>query len=447
MSNEKKQSLSLFDLVSMGVGCVIGAGIFSTLGTGITTTGRSIWLAMFLAMILTFIKEGNNTLLATMFEAKGGSYGLNSLVLTPTLLGSQAFITVLRNLNRSVMGISFASYLVQLLPALENSRKIIAICFISICYLVSIKGNKFMSKVQNVMCIFMYISMGLFVIYGIINRDPTAYAGEPFMIDGTTGFVSAIATMSFACSGISNVVNLTKDVENAKKKVPQALVIGACVTAVIYALLGYAGTHCMSYNDVAGQELGVVAQHIMPNSLYLFFVVGGALFALSTTLLGGIAAMKWPLLASVEDGWFPAFFGKKTKTEYPWVIMLVMYLFAIIPVIFDFSISFVVSLVVVPSAINTAMMVIPSWKIPDMYPKTFANNSWHMNKTTYHILVALVSIVSVYLAVTGLVGKTASQIASNLALTAFMYVYSYFRFKSGKVHLKEKEAYRDQESN
>ena len=44
MQNQKK--MSLFDLTFMAIGGIIGAGIFSMVGTGIATTGRSVALAL-----------------------------------------------------------------------------------------------------------------------------------------------------------------------------------------------------------------------------------------------------------------------------------------------------------------------------------------------------------------------------------------------------------------
>lgn len=47
-----KKKLNLFDLTSLGVGTIIGAGIFSMLGYGIAYTGRGIVVTLFLSMLL-----------------------------------------------------------------------------------------------------------------------------------------------------------------------------------------------------------------------------------------------------------------------------------------------------------------------------------------------------------------------------------------------------------
>ena len=55
MENQKK--MSLFDLVFMSIGGIIGAGIFSMVGTGIATTGRSVALALIVGMIFTMSQQ------------------------------------------------------------------------------------------------------------------------------------------------------------------------------------------------------------------------------------------------------------------------------------------------------------------------------------------------------------------------------------------------------
>ena len=52
---EKK--LNLFDLISIGVGCIVGSGVFALMGVGIAYTGRGIVLALFLAMALCVLQS------------------------------------------------------------------------------------------------------------------------------------------------------------------------------------------------------------------------------------------------------------------------------------------------------------------------------------------------------------------------------------------------------
>ena len=71
------KKLNLFDLTSLGVGTIIGAGVFSMMGYGIAYTGRGIVFALFLAMFLVVMQSIRYPILASVFDVEGGMYGLN----------------------------------------------------------------------------------------------------------------------------------------------------------------------------------------------------------------------------------------------------------------------------------------------------------------------------------------------------------------------------------
>lgn len=107
---EKK--LNVFDLTSIGVGTIIGAGVFSMLGYGIAYTGRGIVLALFLAMALVILQSIRYPILANVFELDGGMYALDALTCPRVCAGFTAANDVFFKLGtQSVTVIAFAMYL------------------------------------------------------------------------------------------------------------------------------------------------------------------------------------------------------------------------------------------------------------------------------------------------------------------------------------------------
>ena len=105
--NEKK--MSLIDLVFMGMGGCIGAGIFSMLGTGIGMAGRSVWIAFIIAMIFKMSQQVRMVIMSSMFSLSGGMYSQQALILTPMLTGVSALTTLVSAFSFSVFGISLAT--------------------------------------------------------------------------------------------------------------------------------------------------------------------------------------------------------------------------------------------------------------------------------------------------------------------------------------------------
>lgn len=213
---EEKKKLNVFDLSSVGIGSIIGAGIFSMLGTGIYYGGRGVTIAVALAMIMVFLQHIRKPIMAAVFVLPGGNYDQDALTLPAFFTGANALMTIIGNLSLSVFGISITSYLTTLVPALVDYQKIVAVIAITLFFAVSIPGTKFLSLIQNIIVVLMYLALGIFVLFGFINLDPSVMQ-EPFLPRGVTGLLMSIAMMSFTCSGGTTIINLTAEAKNPKK--------------------------------------------------------------------------------------------------------------------------------------------------------------------------------------------------------------------------------------
>lgn len=437
---QTKGKLKLFDLISIGVGSVVGAGIFSMLMSGMAMTGRSIALALVGAMLITLLQQVRSIFMSSMFALDGGMYAQQALILPPVFTGMTAVVFVFSNFSFSVFGISIAQYLSQLIPALAPFQRILGVVILTAFFLVTIKGTGFLAKIQNVLAVCMYAALTLFIVFGLIKGGTAEAAATPYFAGGPMGFLMAIAIMSFTCNGATNVINLSADTHNPKRNIPLGVLISAGICALIYFLLGYVASSVVPFAQAGSATLGSVAQQIMPGALYIFFVVGGAIFALATSLLGGIAAISAPIVAGAEDGWLPKSWAKRTKTGYPWVVMLVMYLIAVVPAALNFSLDTIVSFILVPGMILNVVTICLSFKLPKNYPDSWAKCNLRCPYWLYCVLLVLSMIASLITAVFSLLGLDMIGLLGNLLLTAFLFGFSFWRVKSGKVQLHSIES-------
>lgn len=432
---QTKGKLKLFDLISIGVGSVVGAGIFSMLMSGMAMTGRSIALALVGAMLITMLQQVRSIFMSSMFALDGGMYAQQALILPPVFTGMTAVVFVFSNFSFSVFGISIAQYLAQLLPALAPYQSILGVIILTAFFLVTIKGTGFLAKIQNVLAVCMYVALALFIVFGLIRGGNAEAAATPYFAAGPMGFLMAVAIMSFTCNGASNVINLSADTVNPKRNIPLGVLLSAGICALIYFLLGFVASNVVPFADAGTATLGSVAQQIMPKGLYIFFVIGGAIFALATSLLGGIAAISAPIVAGAEDGWLPKSWAKRTKTGYPWVVMLVMYMIAVVPAAFNFSLDTIVSFILVPGMLLNVVTICLSFKLPKKYPDAWAKCGLRCPYWLYCVLLVLSMIASLVTAVFSLLGLDMIGLLGNLLLTLFLFGFSFWRVKSGKVQL------------
>lgn len=255
MENQKK--MSLFDLTFMAIGGIIGAGIFSMVGTGIATTGRSVALALLVGMVFTMSQQIRMVFTAGMFQLSGGMYSQNALVLSPFLTGVSAVVTLVTSVSFSVFGISMAQYLSDLFPALQPYQTIVACVTLVIFFAVASTGAEIFARVINALGILKFIALGLFIAFGITKVQTGGFEGEPYFINGGMSFLTAVALMSFTCNGATNILNVQAIAENPKKNIPKAFFIASILVAGVYFLLGYVASGIAPYGEVAGPEPGL----------------------------------------------------------------------------------------------------------------------------------------------------------------------------------------------
>ena len=104
------------------------------------------------------------------------------------------------------------------------------------------------------------------------------------------------------------------DIIEPSRTIPKVIILSTSIVAVFYALIGIVAAGVLPIEDVAFQNLTLVAQEIFPTWLYLFFVFGGAMFALLTTLNGTLSWVTRGLQAAAKEAGFLRNVPRKTKT-------------------------------------------------------------------------------------------------------------------------------------
>lgn len=429
----EQKKMSLMDLVFMGMGGCIGAGIFSMLGVGIGLTGRSVAIAFIVGMIFKMSQQVRMVVMSSMFSMSGGTYSQSALVLSPMLTGVNALTNVVGSFSFSVFGISLASYTVVLFPSLEPYQTALACAYLVLFFVLGATGVDLFSKVQNLLGISKILALGLFIIFGFIymNTHDTAalYAGEPYFYSGAGGFVMGVAMMSFTCDGITNIINMAAVTENPKRNIPKAWLIASILCGTIYCLLGVVGSGLGSYESVANQNLGTLAQMVLPTPLYLFFIVGGAMASLSTALLGGATGYIPIFQGIAQDGWLPKAMTKKTT------VAIVMCAGAVLPVIFGFSLDDIVSMIMVPSMVLTLITNYRSIKLPAQYPEEWANSGLPISAGMYKVLMYISMVASALTGVFSLMSLDLTMAIGVVVVTVLIYVYSAYLIKAGKIDI------------
>ena len=439
MSNGKeKKKLSVAELTCYGIGNCIGSGIFVSMGTAIGFTGRSITLALVAACIVVLFAYAYKTLMSGMFVLPGGNYSQSALLQPPLLVGVTAISSIFAGLAFAMYGLSVVEYASIIFPQIAPYGKFVAIGIITLFFATTFMGGKFMGKFNLIMVGVLIISLIVYIAAGLPKVDYSTVNpfSENYFSGGAFGFIMAVAMMSFACQGATRPIEMTPDAKDPKRSLPKAILIASFVVMVVYVLIAVVTAGVLPIEEVADKNLGVVAERIFPHAVYVVFTLGGACFAIATSLYGAIAGIQHPMLATIDDGWLPSVLGKKTKKGYPWVMMLVLYIFAVVPVFVDMGLDDLISLMMIPTMILNLINNCLMFKLLKKYPEAWKKSFFHMPKAAFVVTIVLAIIADLLISVSLFTTLESGDQYLLIGMVAFLFIFSFYRIKAGKIDLK-----------
>lgn len=438
---ENKKKLGVAELMCYGIGNCVGSGIFVSMGSGIGFTGRSIPVALIAACAVVLFAYAYKTIMAGMFVLPGGNYSQQALLQPPLLVGVSAISTIFSGLAFAMYAMSIVEYASTVFPQIAPYGKWIAVAIITLFFITTFFGGKFMGKFNLILVAVLLISLFVYVVVGLPQVDfSTANPfGEGYFKGGATGFIMAVAMMSFACQGATMPIAMTADAKNPKRSLPKAILLASLVVMVIYCLIGIVSVGILPVEQVADKSLGVVAKEIFPYGVFVVFIIGGACFAIATSLYGAIASVQHPLMATIEDGWLPAFLGTKNKKGYPWVMMLVLYVIAIVPVFVNVRLQDLISLMMIPIMVLNLVNNVLMFRLIKKYPQAWKKSFFHMPKWAFCVTMALAILCDLLISVALFTTMESGDQYMIVILLGALFGYSFYRIKSGKVNLSDLE--------
>ena len=302
-----------------------------------------------------------------------------------------------------------------------------------------------MGKFNLVMVGVLIVSLSVYILTGLPQVDySTLIPRENYFSGGAFGFVMAIALMAFACQGATMPVAMTADAEDPKNSLPKAILIASGVVTVVYILIAIVSSGVLPIEQVADKNLGVVAREIFPYPVFVIFILGGACFAIATSLYGAIAGVQHPLLATIDDGWLPKVLGIKTKTGYPWLMMLILYIVAVVPIWIDMGLNALISMMMIPTMIlnlvNNALM----FSLIKRYPDAWKGGFFRLPKWALYMTVVLAIFADLLISAALMTQLKGRDLYFMIGMIAALFAYSYYRLKSGKVNLQDIQRIREE---
>ncbi len=380
-----KKVLGLTDVLGIAIGQIIGAGVMSLTGIGIQMTGSGITPAFILSAVITLLTMFPIAILGSTLPTTGGMYQYTSRLLSPKTGIFWLMLFMFLQITLSLYALSFAQYLEGLFPGVPV--RTVAFSLLTILFIVNIIGIKSASIIGNLMVITLIVALSCFIIFGIPHVNFGVFNSNSMFPDGFTGFFTAVGLVSFATGGAQVVAELGGEMKNPKRDIPIVIIVATIFVGILYAFIASIAVGVLPIPEVAGRPLTSVAKEILPTPIFIFFMIGGAMFALATTLNSTFTWVTKSLLIAIHDGYLPKVLGHVNKRfGTPHWLLLIFYIIGAIPIVMGMSLNVVAQLGTGISLIVFAFPALAVTQLPKKYPEAYKQSPF---KVPYPVLIVI----------------------------------------------------------
>lgn len=323
------KTLGAFDLLTIGIGAVIGTGIFILPGTvAAKEAGPGVTLSFLVAALVCTLASMCYAELSSSIPVAGSAYSYGNILYGEVIGWILGWALILEYmLSVAAVSAGWASYFNSLLhsfglhiphhfegpfdPLNGTYLNLWAVISVLLIGILLSRGMKTSMKFNNaavlikIAIIFIFIGVGLFFI------KPKNY--HPFTPYGSTGVLRGATTVFFAFLGFDVVSSSAAEVKNPKKNMPIGIIGTLIVAALLYMGVSVVLTGMVNYKQLDVANPVAYALKLVNQGWVADLLSIGAIVGMSTMMLTMIYSSSRLIYSIGRDGLLPNFLGKIDK--------------------------------------------------------------------------------------------------------------------------------------
>jgi APA family basic amino acid/polyamine antiporter len=318
-----KRTLGLLDATAIGVGAIIGAGIFVVLGLAIGYAGSSIIVSIIIAGVVASLTAFSFAELGSAIPKEGGAYAYAFEMISPSVGFVVGCLWLFAQIVAgAAISLGFASYLVKFFPVF--SVKTVAVIAALTLTGLNLLGIKQSTAVNNVLVIIKIAILCLFIGFGVFYIHPQNLS--QFSPNGVSGILQGAGFIFFAYLGFGRISTLGEEVRSPEKILPLSILIALAVSVFLYVLTAFVSTGLLDYRLLAQSDSLIADAAGATGSFALVAAVTfGALIATVSVLLTNLIGLSRVAFAMARNGQLPKSVAKvSSRLGTPYVSILAM---------------------------------------------------------------------------------------------------------------------------
>ena len=337
-SAELRRNVGLFGAVMMGLGSIVGTGVFVSIAIGVSIAGIWAMLAIALASLVAICNGLSSAQLAANHPVSGGTYEYGHRWCSARIgfVAGWMFLFA-KSASAAAAALGFSGYLLHLLGVSDRlwlARAALSVVgFVTAVTLVGIRRS---SLANTLIVSVTLIALAFFVVAGMPNAWAGVWQSEAANSIETSGWLSdfsmkdllhVTALMFVAYTGYGRIATLGEEIESPRRNIPRAIIVTLLVSMLLYVSVGFvvvfAGRHAVTGSTATAPLQAIANGFSFPGAGTVLAI--GATTAMLGVLLNLILGLSRVLLAMGRRSEMPTWTALiNEKAGVPWVATLIV---------------------------------------------------------------------------------------------------------------------------
>jgi len=357
-ASQPERNLSVRQASFIGVGSMVGAGIFALLGAAGEVAGSAVWVSFLLAGGVAAVQGYSFAKLGARYPSAGGfleymirgwGQGHFTGAIAWMMLAVNAIIT-------AMVAVSFGNYASAAVADSPRWTSLFAVLILLVMTSLNILGSHVVARAQTLVVIIVVGILTVFSVATLSNLDPEllAFSGYPSLRQ----IISSVALTFFAFLGFGVITFTAGDMKDPKRQLPRAVYLALLIATVVYVAVAIGVFGTLTVDEVissGGTALAVAAEPVLGTAGYWLMSVT-ALVATAGATNSGLfpAAGLGEQMASA--GQFPPIMARRVGGRAPMGILVTVVVAIVLAVFFDLT-----AIASLGSAVALVVFTVVTW--------------------------------------------------------------------------------------
>ncbi len=306
--------VGFWSAVSLGVGAMIGAGIFALLGQAGAIAGSAVYLSFIIGGVIAMLSGYSLGKMGARYPAAGGiveylaqGYGVGVFTGAMSIM---LFIAAVVSL--ALVAKTFGAYAYKLLP--EGSaawwRPVFSVSITLLFMAINLRGARDMAFWERLIVLLKFTVLTGFAVVGVWYMNPVQVSPQSYPPAHQIFF--SLAITFFAFEGFRVITNAAEDMPNPQRTLPLAMMTAILLVGALYVAVSFAVFGSLTIDQVIKAEDYALAQAAVPvfGSVGFTVVAITALLSTASSINANLYAVTNVTYQLAKDGELPAAFGE-----------------------------------------------------------------------------------------------------------------------------------------